>query len=88
MSIDLTPNAAHQAVAYSSEARRQTDQAFAQALWGGLQGADPIAEITTASRAAEISHYRRLLASAIANGANPTPYMDGLRTLGIFGMYG
>jgi hypothetical protein len=71
---------AYEAARTASEATRQSDFGAARATHGAGTAA-----YAAAVRVAEIAHYRRLAASALASGIRTTAPADALRDLGAGG---
>jgi hypothetical protein len=83
----------HQAAVLTSEGQRQSDMTVIRINGEGSlttiigpTGPTPINGSQMATRAANIAHYRRCLASANANGISPAPYASALRELGTGGI--
>jgi len=79
MSIIQSTNLAHTATCYDSEGTRQ--QAVAAAILAGGGSTT----IGAAVRTAEIAHYRRIIASCLANGLPSAAFGPALRDLGTGG---
>jgi hypothetical protein len=77
-SINST-NKAHQATCDASESTRQAAVAAAEAAGGGS------ATIAAAIRVAEIAHYRRIIASCVANSLPFSNFTQALINLGTGG---
>jgi hypothetical protein len=83
----------HQTALMVSEGRRQSDMAgigvggeSTTTIITGPTGLTPLNGAQRATRAADISHYRRCLVSALANNISPAPYTSALRELGTGGI--
>jgi glycerate-2-kinase len=76
MSIIQSEHKAHRATCDLSEGTRQNDVAQAILAGGGS------AVVAAAVRAAEIAHYRRIIASCLANGLPSAQFGQALRDLG------
>ena len=83
MSIVPSENRTHNSAAANSEMLLQVEVANARATFnaGGTSAAFAAAAKTT-----DIAHYRRLRASAIANGLSPADATMALRSLGTGGI--
>jgi hypothetical protein len=79
MSIVQTENKAHAATCLDSEMTRQGAVSAAIAAGGGN------ATVAAAVRTAEIAHYRRVIASCLANGLPSAQFTQALRDLGTGG---
>ena len=87
MAVIDCANPVHQSAVNQSEMLRQADEGAALtafAIVGGFLGNDPIA-LAAALDAAAIAHYRRCVASALANGVDVGQYTTALQTLGTGG---
>jgi hypothetical protein len=80
MSVIQSDNKIHAATCVASEGTRQNDVAQA-ILAGGGSGT-----VAAAVRTAEIAHYRRVVASAVANGLQSAQFGQALRDLGTGGV--
>jgi hypothetical protein len=79
MSVMLSDHKIHQATCNASELSRQTDTSAAIAAGGGS------AVVAASIKTAEISHYRRICASALANNLPFGNYTQALINLGTGG---
>jgi hypothetical protein len=80
---DASNAAAHAANLLASEQLRQQDVVFVTILHAGRPPAGAaLAPLQLGTNTAQISHLRRCLNSAIANGASPSVYLQALRSLG------
>jgi hypothetical protein len=75
MSITLSANSAHQATSNASEMTRQADVAKAIAAGGSS------ATVQAAITAADAAHFRRVIASGIANNIQVGVFQEGLREI-------
>ncbi len=80
MSIIKSENKIHTATCALSEATRQGDVAAAIVANGGS------ATVAAAVRTAEVAHYRRIVASALANGLPTQEFTRALLDLGTGGV--
>jgi hypothetical protein len=78
MSVTDSANLAHRATANKSEMLRQSDEAAAFTAFGGRGMTGSYTTYAAAMRTAAIAHYRRCLASAIANGTEVDTYIHAL----------
>ena len=78
MSIVQSENRAHQTTSNLSEMSRQADYTVAKAAFtaGGTQAA-----YDAALRAADIAHFRRVIASGIANGIQVGVFQEAVHGL-------
>lgn len=77
MAVIEHTNRAHAATCNLSEGSRQNDIAQAILAGGGS------ATVAAAVKTAEISHYRRIVASCVANGQPYAEFLETLRKLGV-----
>jgi hypothetical protein len=70
---DSSANVAHKATALASESTRQTDVAKAIAAGGA---------VALAIKTAEVAHYNRLAASALATGVDSAPFVQAAKWVG------
>jgi hypothetical protein len=76
LSIIPSENAAHAATCIASEGTRQNDIAQAIAAGGGS------ATVAAAVKTAEVAHYKRVAASALANGLQSAVFLEAARNVG------
>ncbi|MET4345508.1 hypothetical protein [Bradyrhizobium sp. RT9a] len=79
MAVIQSEHKIHASACIDSEMTRQAGVAAAYAAGGGS------AAVATAIRAAEVAHYRRIIASCKANGLPFNNFGDALRDLGTGG---
>jgi hypothetical protein len=79
LAIIKSDHRAHAATCVASEGNRQNDVAQAILAGGGS------ATIGAVVRTAEIAHYRRIIASCLANGLSSSNFTQALRDLGTGG---
>jgi hypothetical protein len=79
LAIIKSDHRAHAVTCVASEGNRQNDVALAIFAGGGS------ATIAAVVRTAEIAHYRRIIASCLANGWSSSNFTQALRDLGTGG---
>jgi hypothetical protein len=76
MIADTSANAAHRATSQASETTKQAAVAAAIAAGGGS------AVIAAAVQTAEVAHYNRIAASALANGIDSAAFIQAAKWVG------